>query len=157
MSNKAYNVGVKLALMKNAGIREYLDRLREGTMQLYKGVRAGGRSMGRWNRHINKGNANPNIEFAFRDPALPPVAKVSLNDRAHTLAYYGAHAVRAHAKRMSPEVAKTMRNTAIGAGAAGAAGVGAAAGYGMGSEPKPTYSMGPLQWRGPSIGQMFNR
>jgi len=60
-------------------------------------------------------------------------------------------------QKLDRPVQQTLRRTAQGVGAAGLAAGGAGVGYAMGSEPKPTYSMGPLQWRGPSVGQAYNK
>lgn len=49
-----------------------------------------------------------------------------------------------------------MRNYGINAAALGTAGLGAAgAGYLAGSPSDPTYSLGPLQYHGPGIGELF--
>lgn len=131
----AYDVGVKLAMEKRGA--GFFGRLSQGVRTLGGAVTGGARET---SQMLQK-------EY----PHL--WAKSNVAGKGTAMGMGGLDAAQTAWRGMAPEVQQTLGRTAKGIGGVGLVG----GGYMAGRPSDPTYEMGPLQWRGPSVSQLFNR
>jgi len=136
MSNKAYDAGVKLALSLDP-----FRRLGQGVKAVAGGAKSG------WGR----GPAALAAEDAATQAAHGPLDRLGLRVRNSLGDAKDAYAA------LPENVRNTMGNAALGAGALGVTGAGLGAGYAASREDDPTYKLGPIEWRGQSLSDLFNR